>query len=125
MKVRTIAMLLTLLVAGLVIGCSSAPAAPAAPAAPVANLTEKEAIAIARSAPSRCWFIKAYVSPGQGDITSNFSHTESATFKPSGIWVVTAKSSWDYKNPTTNSSGTSENPCTIVVDDATGRVTLK
>ena len=68
--------------------------------------------------------MKAYVSPGQGDITSNFSHTESATFKPSGIWVVTAKSSWNWKDKyNEDKTGYKEWPCTYVVNDATGRVT--
>ena len=128
MKRLTIAMMLTLLVAGLVIGCSSEPAAPAAP---VANLTEKEAIAIARSSEgmspktqgqslSGCWYTKADT---QGNIVINFSHTDSASFKPSGIWVVMAKSSWNWKNPYTDRTGYTEYPCTYVVDDATGKVT--
>ena len=133
MKVRTIAITLMLLVAGLAISCSSAPEAPAAP---VPNLSEKEAIGIARSSDpggksiythGGCWFTEPY--DGKSNIYSNFSHTESATFKPSGIWVVTAKSSWNWKNkyPSTDGSGDktgyTEWPCTYVVNDATGRVT--
>jgi len=126
MKTHTLIMMLTLVVAGIVIGCSSVPAAPVAP---VANLSEKEAIAIARSSEgmsqiysgrsaSGCWYTEADT---QGNIISNFSHTESASFKLSGIWVVTAESSWNWKNSTM--AGYIEYPCTYVVDDATGRVT--
>ena len=128
MKVSTIAMMLTLLVAGLAIGCSSAPEAPAAP---VANLTEKEAIAIARTAYSKdyCWDTKPPSYPYEKTRT-NFSRSESASFKPNGIWVVTAKSSYEWVvNRTTypggvkGETGTTVNPCTYVVNDATGRVT--
>ena len=53
MRTGTLAMMVTLLVVGLAIGCSSAPEAPAA------NLSEKEAIAIARSSDpgseGKCW----------------------------------------------------------------------
>ena len=121
-------MMLMLLVAGLAIGCSSAPEAPAAP---VPNLTEKEAIAIARSSTQgtpvtgnsgpRCWLTQPYLQPGEISTPNNFSHTESATFKPSGIWVVMAKSSWNWrKDKTGNWSG---GECGYVVNDATGKVT--
>ena len=97
--------------------------------APVANLTEKEAIAIARSSTKdtpvthnrgpRCWLTEPHLSPGSSNIPNNFSHTESATFKPNGMWVVIAKSSWNWKNKSGSWSG---GECAYVVDDVTGRV---
>jgi hypothetical protein len=126
MQIRTIAITLMLLVAGLVIGCSSAPEAPAAP---VPNLTEKEAIGIARSAVrargtavinDSCWRAKSSLT--------NFAHTESATFKPSGVWVITIKNSWNEDNEDevhTFKSGNTitkavekENLCTYAVNDS-------
>ena len=143
-------MMLPLLVAGLVIGCSSAPlpthtpyptyppAATSAPATPVANLTEKEAIGIARSANSKglerdkCWDTK---KENHGRTTySNFTHTESASFKPSGIWIVTAENSWTETEEIYNPNATAKQnsyvsflteeseSCTVVVDDSTGEV---
>ena len=56
----------------------------------------KEAIGIARSyhqkhrIPGQCWVTKPHPN---GDFV-NFSHTESASFKASGIWVVTARTEW-------------------------------
>ena len=138
-----------LLVAGLAIGCSSAPeapAAPAAPAAPVPNLTEKEAIAIARSSErdtGGCFQTEAPENTVSGSAPNesymkftDFSHSESASFKPSGIWVVTAKTYfkgesgklWPAIRPTPGKTEIVEdtwvhNPeCTIVVDDVTGTV---
>ena len=134
MKIRTLATMLTLLVAGLAIGCSSAPKAPAAPAAPVANLTEKEAIGIARSyhykhrIPGPCWLTQ---HPYPNSDFVNFSHTESASFKASGIWVVTSKAEWGDMTDVDTHGGwlkmpsdyiTDEHPFTYVVDYATGRV---
>jgi len=127
MKTHTIIMMLTLVVAGVVIGCSSEP---------VANLTENEVIAIARSSESRsllesqgtsgCWYTEARPYY-EAEITSNFFHTESASFKASGIWVVMAKTSWDSERPNSAAGTTIYNPkeysCIYVVDDATGRVT--
>ena len=65
-------MMLTLLVAGLAIGCSSATEAPAAPAAPVPNLSENEAIAIARSSESHYpwWSTRQYGTPSLKKTTS-------------------------------------------------------
>jgi len=119
-------MMLTLLVAGLAIGCSSEPAAPAATAAPVANLSEEEAIGIARSAVrargtavinDSCWRAKSSLT--------NFAHTESATFKPSGVWVITIKNSWNEDEVHTFKSGDTftkavekENLCTYAVNDS-------
>jgi hypothetical protein len=134
-------MMLTLLVAGLVIGCSSEPSRDdfmrqlaidefLTPAAPVANLSEKEVIGIARSSDlsgqskwsiGGCWFTEPYEGNVGTYTYSDFSHTESATFKPSGIWVITAKSSWNWQHGV--DKGYTEWPCTYVVDDATGRVT--
>ena len=115
---------LAMVVAGLAIGCSSAP---------VPNLTEAEAIGIARSYHYKheirggCWATKP---PPNGGLV-NFSHTESASFKASGIWVVTARTEWGNMDNSNVSdirkiaSGyiSDEHPCTYVVDDATGRVT--
>jgi len=147
MKVRTIAIMLMLLVAGLAIGCSSEPAAP------VPNLTENEAIAIARSSEGadRCFLTNSpkdtkyreelqassYREELQGssyrnrytDFT-NFTHSQSASFKPSGIWIVTAKSSWTWEDGFISDGGkkpqienVAEDECTIIVDDVTGLVT--
>ena len=147
-------MMLTLLVAVLAIGCSSAPEAPAAPAAtaaPVSNLSEKEALAIARSSKlgNACFRTKAPEDEedDRGSHISyekytDFTHSESASFKPSGIWVVTAKTSWNWERGTIKivdatrrpvtidedekypvDSGSSSPECIIAVDDATGKVT--
>ena len=136
-------MMLTLLVAVLAIGCSSAPEAPAAPAAtaaPVPNLSEKEALAIARSSKlgNACFRTKAPEDEedDRGSHISyekytDFTHSESASFKPSGFWVVTAKSSWAWEEgrivmspgKIPGESGVAESECTIIVDDATGLVT--
>ena len=141
MKVRTIAMMLMLLVAGLAIGCSSEPAAPAAP---VPNLTENEAIAIARSSEGGdgCFLTNSpkdtkYREELQGSsyrnrYTSftNFTHSQSASLKPSGIWIVTAKSSWTWEDGFISDGGkkpqigdVAEHECTIIVDDVIGLVT--
>jgi len=123
MKTHTIIMMLTLVVAGLVIGCSSEPAKPAA------NLTEKEVIELARTSESkepretrnyRCWYTEAPRPTYKDETISNFSHTASASFKPSGIWIVMVKSSWNWQRGFTK--GDKEYPCTYVVDDATGKV---
>ena len=140
-----------LLVAGLAIGCSSAPEAPAAPAGPVANPTENEAIAIARSSDGgECFMTESYensvnIHPYRKEVTykdyTNFTSNKSASFKPSGIWVVTAKTSWAWEYGTVKiidstrrpftidenekysvGSDSSSSECTIVVDDATGTV---
>ncbi len=129
-------MVLTRLVAGLVIGCSSEPAAP------VANLTESEAIAIARSSEDGegCFRTTAPEDTKRKGVFyqgfTNFTHSQSASFKPSGIWIVTAKSSWaweegrifdsdipNWSEKKPEDSGVTENECTVVVDDATGLVT--
>jgi len=139
MKTHTIIMMLTLVVAGLVIGCSSEPAAP------VANLTEEEVIAIARSSEGRdgCFRTTAPKDEEYGPFSlidyvsfTNFAHSQYVSFKPSGIWIVTAKSSWAWENgkifdsdipnwseKKPEDSGVTEHECTVIVDDATGRVT--
>tara|TARA_B110000196_G_C20465200_1_gene351076 strand:+ start:134 stop:334 length:201 start_codon:yes stop_codon:yes gene_type:complete len=50
-------------------------------------------------------------------------HTESASLKPSGIWVITVKSDWNWEEKYTDRTGSIEWPYTYVVDDSTGRVT--
>ena len=136
-------MILTLLVVGLAIGCSSEPAAS------VANLTEKEAVAIARSSErdtGGCFQTEAPENTVSGRApnesyrkTTDFTHSESASFKPSGIWVVTAKTCFTYFNgdagklwpairPTPGKTAIVEDTwlhdpeCTIVVDDVTGTI---
>ena len=115
-------MMLMLLVAGLAIGCSTGPKP---------NLSEKEAIGIARSAiradgtavsHASCWRSKSSLT--------NFAHTESATFKPSGIWVITVRNSWSEKGEVIKEYGTAsgnisrmvgaEKSCTYAVDDSSG-----
>jgi hypothetical protein len=49
--------------------------------------------------------------------------SESASFKPSGIWVITVKSAWNWEDKHSGRIGSVEWPCTYVVNDATGRVT--
>ena len=129
MKTRTLTMMLTLLVAGLVIGCSSAPEAPATPATSVPNLSEKEAIGIARSNTQHtCWVTKEPGYASEQKI-SDFTHTETASFQQSGVWVVTANTSWNihetlrFSDKTVKRLIPVEWPCTYVVDDATGKVT--
>ena len=151
MKIRTITITLMLLVAGLAIGCSgaqeisplptytpyptytpAAASAPSAPSAPVPNLTENEAIGIARSYHVKYGISLCFSTKGPDYEHTNFRHTESASFKASGIWVVTAKTEWgdltNYDNkggwlPPSSDYITDEHPCTYVVDNATGRVT--
>ena len=123
MRIRPVAlaagMLLTL-ASALIISCSPAP---------VRNLSENEAIGIARSSNPRnlCFSTK-----GPDYKHTNFRHTESASFKANGIWVVTARTAWGdltnfdairgwMKPPSDYISD--EYPCTYTVDDATGRVT--
>jgi hypothetical protein len=126
MKVRTIAMILTLLVAGLAIGCSSAPEAP------VPNFSEQEAIAIARSyqkhsAKTESCFDTEGQNPTDYDYT-DFRHITSATFKANGIWLVTANTSYNYERRDKSKSyfgrpsGSEEYDCLYLVDDATGKV---
>ena len=126
MKTRTLAMMLMLVVAGLAIGCSSAPKVPPTP---VPNFSESEVISLVRDADYRCW----YTEPWQtAEFTiSDLTHTASASLRPSGIWVIGAKSSWTSKsiNPkrgyavTFTDHGPFE--CIYVVDDSTGKVTSK
>ena len=130
MKVRTIAMMLTLLVAGLAIGCSSAPEAP------VPNFSEQEAIAIARSyqkhlnSQRNSLIGRDYCFATEGANTvdyvyTDFRHTESASFKANGLWLVTTKTS-AYSERRNKSlpadSGSYELDCIYLVDDSTGKV---
>ena len=120
MKTRTIIMMLTLLVAGLAIGCSSAPEQ---------IFSEQEAIAIARSyeknseKPRPC-----FDSEGQNQRDYEFTdvrHTASATFKANGIWLVTTKTSYNYERRNKSlpaDSGSYELDCVYLVDDSTGKV---
>ena len=125
------------MVAGLVIGCSSAPAAPAAPAAPVLSFSEREVIDIARSSVGGVCFDTKHQYYGNNDASdykfSNFAHSESATFKPNGLWLVRAKTSYDVKaiytfgtNKGFLKPGESDHlvyECNLLVNDATGKVT--
>jgi len=140
MNTHTIIMMLTLVVAGLAIGCSSAPATTAVPVVLQMFLTPDKAIAIARTAvpsdgrPLLCWATEPYVAPGDNGIASNFSYTEKARLdlpsfdgQPLPItylsWMVTAQSSWTWKDKD-NETEISEITylCDIWVDDATGTV---
>ena len=150
MKVRTIPMMLTLLVAGLAIGCSTAPLPTYTPyptytpVAPVAMLTEKEAIEIARAyyRPDRtlvnetCWERE----PPEDQLKNpenytrrffDFHHSESASFKPNGLWIVMGKTSYilEIEWPDVNkivgrkiSRDPIDESCLVVVDDATAKV---
>jgi hypothetical protein len=143
MKRLTIAMMLTLLVAGLAIGCSSAPEAPAAPAAPAPSFSEREVIAIARgSSGIGCTAVsfdtehQYYGWDDEDDYTfSNFAHSESATFKPNGLWLVRTKTSYNVEahnaiNTINTINGVLprgksdylEFECNVLVDDANGKV---
>ena len=125
MKRLTIAMMLTLLVAGLAIGCSSTPKVPPTP---VPNFSESEVISLVRNEALRCWYTEERFLKHS---ISDFTHTESASFRPSGIWVIEAKSYWKAKsiNPKRGYAVTfsKEGPfeCIYVVDDSTGKVTSK
>ena len=153
MQIRTIAMMLTLLVAGLAIGCSTAPLPTYTPyptytpVAPAPMLTEKEAIEIARAyyPTHNCWERQL---PGPEFETnanytrkySDFNHSESASFKPNGLWIVMAETSYitdmewsdEYKEwhlsikgliPLHEQTADPTNGiCTVVVDDANARV---
>ncbi len=148
MKTRTITMMLTLLVAGLAIGCSTAPLPTYTPyptytpVAPVAVLTEKEAIEIARAyyPPNRsilnktCWERtppESSIGEGGSIRFLDFHHSESASFKSNGIWIVMGETSWirETEWPEVNKIVGSkkyreprEHSCLVVVDDDTAKV---
>ena len=158
MKPRTLTMVLTLLVAGLAIGCSSAEDtvplptytpyptytplpmptytpyptyAPSATSAPMDNLSENEAIGIARTYHHKYGIGECFSTKKPDYEHVNFRHTASASFKASGVWVVTAKTEWGDMTDVDTYGGflkmrsdyiTDEHPCTYVVDDATGKV---
>ena len=127
MKVRTIAITLTLLVAGLAIGCSSAP---------VPEFSEQEAIAIARSYQKHldsqrnslvgrniCFATERANTVDY--VYTDFRHTESASFKANGLWLGTTKTSYyaerrDKSLPA--DFGSHEFDCLYLVDDSTGKV---
>ena len=121
-------MMLTLLVAGLVIGCNSAPEAP------VPNFSEQEAIANARSyqkhlnSQRNSLIGRNYCFATEGANTvdyvyTDFRHTESASFKANGIWLVTAETSYDFvKKGYSADSGARKWDCLYLVDDSTGKV---
>jgi hypothetical protein len=138
MKISTIAMMLTLLVAGLAIGCSSAP---------VPNFSEEEAIAIGRSyhrdaekarfeqaqktyahfSYNACFSPTTPAPYINGDVKdfnyTNVRHITSASFKANGIWLVTAETSYDFvKKGYSADSGTRKWDCLYLVDDSTGKV---
>ena len=143
MKIGTISMMLTLVVAGLVIGCSSAPTKPV-PVVPQifsskhAFLNPEKAIAIARIAkhssgvPFRCWATEPYVAPGDNGIASNFSHEVDASFSydrnpPDMVgqpleWTVDAESSWSWEDKDNSEISEIRYTCTIFILDATGTI---
>ena len=127
MKIRPIALLvgmLLILASALIIGCSSIPPTP------VPNVSESEVISLVRDEAYRCWYTKSSERTLEASI-SDFTHTESASFRPSGIWVIEAKSYWKLKsiNPKRGYAVTFSNQgpfeCIYVVDDSTGKVTSK
>ena len=85
--------------------------------APPMNLSERQVISLVKNERFSCWFRESDI---HGEFI-DFKHTESASFRPGGIWVVEAASSWTWLN-----SGYSLKwECIYVVDDATGQVTSK
>ena len=119
MKIRPIALLvgmLLILASALIIGCSSIPPTP------VPNLSESEVISLVKDEAYRCWYTKESTRTPS---ISDFIHTESASFRPSGIWVIEAKSYWKLKsiNPKRGYAVTFSNQgpfeCIYVVDDST------
>ena len=149
MKTRTIIMMFTLVVAGLVIGCSSAPTKPV-PVVPQilsakhAFSNPEKAIAIARTAkhssgvPFMCWATEPYVAPGDNGIASNFSHEVKARFShdvngPLWFdledmvgqpleWMVDAKNSWTWEDKDNSEISEIRYQCTIFIWDATGTI---
>ena len=98
--------------------------------APPMILSEHQVISLVKNN-ARCWYTKSV----DHDSTeySDLAHTESASFRPGGIWVVEAKSSWTVKSGRWSGPGhwkvstTDVGPfeCIYLVDDATGQVTSK
>ena len=87
------------------------------PDTPPMNLSERHVISLVKNENFSCWFRESDI---RGEFI-DFKHTESASFRPGGIWVVEAASSWTWLN-----SGYSLKwECIYVVDDATGQVTSK
>jgi hypothetical protein len=85
--------------------------------APPMNLSEHQVISLVKNEYFSCWFRESDI---QGEFI-DFKHTESASFRPGGIWVVEAESSWTWPR-----SGLSPKwECIYVVDDSTGKVTSK
>ena len=102
--------------------------------APPMNLSERQVISLVKDEAYRCWYRDW---PGTNNFTiSNFTQSESASFRPGGIWVVESTSSW------TSTSGRWSGPdktriwkvtttdhgpfgCLYMVDDSTGKVLSK
>jgi len=85
--------------------------------APPMNLSERQVISLVKNERFSCWFRESDI----GGEFIDFKHTESASFRPGGIWVVEAASSWTWLNPNLPIRW----ECIYVVDDATGEVTSK
>ena len=69
---------------------------PGVPEQPLMNLSESQVISLVRNN-SHCWFTDTLVNSTESTEVIDFKHTESASFRPSGIWVVEAHSSWTVK----------------------------
>jgi len=131
--------LILILASSLIISCSSAPKAAAIPAS---NFSEPEAISLAREYYKKNDFAYGALScfggktdPGwmnDPELYSvpTFSHIEKASYKPSGIWLVTANSTWAVKyKKSYESQGIKAGDirdfvadCVYRVDDTTGKV---
>ena len=85
--------------------------------APPMNLSERQVISLVKNENFSCWFREWEI---RGEFI-DFKHTESASFRPGGIWVVEAASSWTWPNSGLSPKG----ECIYVVDNATGQVTSK
>ena len=87
------------------------------PDTPPRNLSERLVISLVKNENFSCWFRESDI---HGEFI-DFKHTESASFRPGGIWVVEAASSRTWPNSGLSPKG----ECIYVVDNATGQVTSK
>ena len=87
------------------------------PDTPPRNLSERLVISLVKNENFSCWFRESDI---HGEFI-DFKHTESASFRPGGIWVVEAASSWTWPNSGLSPKG----ECIYVADNATGQVTSK
>jgi len=139
MKTRTLAMMLTLVVAGLAIGCSSAPPLPTytpyptyTPAAPTPNFTEKEVIELVRAYHEKhriqhhlgLCFSKSEPNP-HGYRYFDLSNTSSASYKANGLWLVKTQTLFNSQPRDTSEPDLWERSgfdCVFLFDDATAKV---